>query len=103
MIELVPWMLILVWWHPDEPGKFEIERGPYLFESEDECRIHGDNRVAGVDMYHLEHGGVKVSYDCTAVPASAEYDALYAKIDDAKRQEDREMPKKSDPTAGDGQ
>lgn len=103
MIELVPWMLILVWWHPDHPGDIDIQREHHLFTSDAECRMRGENRVAGVEMYHLEHGGAKVTYACVPVPDSAEYDALFANIDEANRQEDIEMPKKSDPTAGDGQ
>jgi hypothetical protein len=103
MIELVPWMLILVWWHPDEPGKFEIERQPHLFASEDECRMQGANRVAGVDMYQIEHAGMKVTYHCTKVPGSAEYDALFAEIDEANRQDNTDMQKNPDTTAGEGQ
>lgn len=103
MIELVPWMLILVWWHPDEPGKFDILRDPHLFVSEAECRTQGANRVAGGEMYHLEHGGAKVTYHCTTVPSSAEYDALFAEIEEAKRQDTTEMQNHSDTTAGEGQ
>ena len=103
MIELVPWMLILVWWHPDHPGKFEIERQPRLFASEDECRMDGENRAAGVEMYHLEHNGMKVTYHCTPVPGSAEYDVLFAEIDEANRQDKTDMQKNPDSTAGEGQ
>lgn len=103
MIELVPWMLILVWWHPDEPGTFDIRREPHLFASEEECRIHGSNRVAGTEMYEREHGGAKVTYHCTTVPGSAEYDALFAAIDEAQRQDETKMHKNPDSAAGEGQ
>jgi hypothetical protein len=103
MIELVPWMLILVWWHPDEPGKFDIRREPHLFASEAECRAQGANRVSGTAMYHLEHGGAKVTYHCTKVPDSAEYDALFAATDEAERQDEPEMQNNSDATTGEGQ
>ena len=103
MIELIPWMLILVWSHPDRSDDIDIQREHQLFASADECRMQGANKVAGVEMYHLEHGGAKVTFACVPVPSSAEYEALYAKIYDAKRQEDREMPKKPDPSTGDGQ
>lgn len=100
MIELVPWMLILVWWHPDEPGQFEVRREPHLFASADDCRIAGENRVAGTDMYHLEHAGMKVTYHCTTVPGSAEYDALFAQIDEARRQDKTDMQETPDRPAG---
>ena len=103
MIELVPWMLILVWWHPDEPDRFEIRREPHLFASEADCQLQGANRVAGTAMYHLEHGGMKVTYHCTTVPGSAEYDALFAEFDEAKRQDKTQMQKNPDTTAGEGQ
>jgi hypothetical protein len=103
MIELVPWMLILVWWHPDDPGTFDVRREPHLFASEAECRMHGANRVAGTEMYHLEHGDAKVTFHCTPVPGSAEYDALFAAIDEAKGQDEPEMQNNPDATPGEGQ
>lgn len=103
MIELVPWMLILVWWHPDEPGRFELRREPYLFASEDACRIAGANRVAGSEMYQLEYAGLKATYHCTTVPGSAEYDALFAEIDKARRQDNTNMQKTPDRPAGERQ
>ncbi len=103
MIEIVPWMLILVWWHPDEPGEFRVRREPHLFADEEQCQLHGANRVAGVEMYHLEHVGAKVTYHCTKVPGSAEFDTLIADIDEAKGQDKTEMLTNSDTTSGEGQ
>ena len=78
-------MLVLVWWHPDEPGTLDIRREPHLFASEQDCQAEGANRVAGVEMYHLEHNGVKVSFACMPVPAHAEYDRLFAELDEERR------------------
>jgi len=103
MIELIPWMLILFWSHPDEPDKVEARREHHLFASEEDCRMHGENRVAGTEMYHLEHGGAKVSFACMPVPDSTEYEALFEKLDQQNRQEDTEMKNESGATAGAGQ
>ncbi len=103
MIELVPWMLILVWWHPDAPGKFEIEREQRLFATEDACRSAGANRVAGAGMYHLEHSDAKVSYTCMTVPDSAEYDALFAEFHEHNRQDTAKMQMNPDSATGEGQ
>lgn len=96
-------MLILVWWQPDEPGRLEVLREPQLFASEDDCRREGANRAAGTEMYHLEHAGMKVAYHCTTVPGSAEYDALFAQIDEARRQDTTDMQKTPPRSAGEGQ
>lgn len=103
MIELVPWMLILVWWHPEEPGVFEIAREHHLFASKDACLTAGENRVAGVDMYDLEHSGAKVSYTCMTVPDSAEYDVLFAEFHEHNRQDTAKMQMNPDSATGEGQ
>lgn len=80
MIEFIPYMLIILWWHPDEPGAFELERWDGLFASEQECRAAGIDREAGVEMYSLEHHGAKAKHFCLPMPSDDEvgraFDAL---------------------------
>lgn len=73
----VPYMLLLVWWHPDHPGQSEVERSQGLFATASECAEMGKDRVERVAMYHLEHNGMKVAYQCLQVPHPDEHDAAW--------------------------
>ena len=106
MIELIPWMLILVWWDPSEPTRYEVQREARLFADEETCRLYGNERVATVKNQAQEFGGVQVRYSCMEVPDSWEYDRLFADID-AKRREGTggaiNPDDAPDPSAGQGQ
>lgn len=77
MIELVPWMLILAWWNPAEPGNIRIERERTLFATEERCQLAGREMAAGVEMYAVEHEGQKLTFLCTQVPEPGEYDRVF--------------------------
>lgn len=87
MVELIPFMLILTGWHPDHAGMLQTERFPALFETEAECRMHGENAVEGRQMYALEHQGWRYQYACMPVPAAEEYSRLFDDLD-SRRQHD---------------
>jgi hypothetical protein len=110
VIDIIPWMLVLVWWHPDEPGRFAIRREPHLFADEATCRLYGNEWVAGVRMYAMEYGYVKVDYACMPVPSAEEFDNLYAELEEERRwqeaprpQEAPAAPQEPDDTPGEGQ
>ncbi|PLK24984.1 hypothetical protein C0V72_02950 [Porphyrobacter sp. TH134] len=104
MIEIIPWMLVLVWWDPKEPGRFEVQREPHLYADEATCQLYGNERVAGVKMYDYEHGYVKVTYKCLPVPKSEEFDRLYADIDEERREaQAAEAAQSATPSPGEGQ
>ncbi|MDM7957355.1 hypothetical protein [Blastomonas sp.] len=77
MIELIPYMLMLVWPAPDQPGGFEIERVASLFASEADCDQAAAQLVA-------DASGRAMAHRCLPVPNTTEYDRLFAQID-AKR------------------
>jgi hypothetical protein len=68
MEEFIPFILIVIGWHPDHSGKFEIAKRS-VFESEADCRLHGTEAVEGRKIYELEHGGAKFEYFC--VPSAS--------------------------------
>jgi hypothetical protein len=80
MIEFVPYMLIILWWHPDHPGTFDLERKHQLFPTEEACRVVGENYEAGVEMYSLEHGGAKVKYYCLSAPSGDEIEKTFLEL-----------------------
>lgn len=103
MIELVPWMLFLVSWHPDEPAAFDLRRHDQLFASQAACEAEGANRTAGTSRHDTAHDGATIGFRCIPVPAATEYEALFAQFDKARRQEAMEMQKNSDAASGEGQ
>ncbi len=74
MIELVPYMLMLVWAEPDQPGGFEIERVASLFASAADCDKAASELVA-------DASGKPMAHRCLPVPQTGEYDRLFAQID----------------------
>ncbi len=103
MIEIIPWMLVLVWWHPEEPGRVEIRREPHLFADEATCRMYGNERVATVKMYDVEYDHVRVTYSCMPVPGSEEYDRMLGDIDGKASEQEATSPEAADRSAGEGQ
>lgn len=72
MIEFAPFMLILLWWHPDEPGQFRIERFDRLYAAEADCRSAGKAEEARVDSQERKHLGGKLTSFCLPMPSNSE-------------------------------
>lgn len=80
MIELIPFMLVLVWPVPDRPGGVEIERVRQLFASAEHCE-----RAALAQRQGPR--GAPIGHQCFAMPGSEEYDRLFAQMDAAAADE----------------
>ncbi|PXW77627.1 hypothetical protein C7451_104122 [Blastomonas natatoria] len=76
MIELIPYLLVLVWPVPDQPGRVEIERVRQLFASAQDCE-----RAALAQRQGPR--GAPTGHQCFAMPGSEEYDRLFAQTDAA--------------------
>jgi hypothetical protein len=93
MEEFIPYILILIGWHPDHPGKFELVTRK-VFSSEAECKLHGNEAVEGRKIYKFEHGGAEFVFFC--VPSSSadeEEQAWNQRLEDMeaeRRQPDKE-------------
>jgi hypothetical protein len=72
MQEFVTFILILIGWHSDHPGEFEIKRIPSVFASEAECNLHGNEAVEQRKIYKFEFGGVNYVYKCIPSASNAE-------------------------------
>ncbi len=80
MNEFIPYILLLIWWHPDHPGKFEIERRSGAFESLEECQKHGVEAVEGRKIYKQEYGGTEFYYKCIASSSNQEQEDAWANV-----------------------
>ncbi|MFV0645559.1 MAG: hypothetical protein ACK5NN_13855 [Sphingomonadaceae bacterium] len=87
MIELIPFMLIVLQWHPDHPGQFVVERRLVLFETEQACKEAGVEYVEGHEEYSFEYGGAHFSYKCLPLPDPSEYDEMLKEIENRVRDE----------------
>ena len=74
MIELIPYMLILAWSVPGQPGRVEVERVNQLFASAEACERAATGFVAAT-----QHSGV--SHVCMPVPGAEEFDTLFRQLD----------------------
>lgn len=62
MHEIVPYILVIIGFHPDllSPRLVEIKR----FESQEECEAQGSEYVAQREIYKAEFGGERFRYFC---------------------------------------
>ena len=74
MIELVPYMLILAWSEPGQPGRVEVERVNQLFASAEQC----ERMATG---FLTSSGREGVTHACLPVPGSEEFDTLFGQLD----------------------
>ena len=74
MIELVPYMLMLAWAAPGEPGRIQIERVPEVYASAADCEKAAVAHVAAARREGLTH-------TCLAIPPRDEFDRLFAELD----------------------
>ncbi len=77
MNEFIPYILILIGWHPDHPGEFEFKRGPVVHSSLEECELHGNEAVEQRKIYKFEFGGMNYVYRCIASASRSETDQAW--------------------------
>ena len=66
MVEIIPYILVIIGFHPDagQPRLVELRR----FESQEECEMQGSECVAQREMYKVEFGGERFRYFCRRLP-----------------------------------
>jgi hypothetical protein len=88
VVEFIPYILIVIGWHPDHPGKFELYRR-LVVHSQAECDLIGDDTVESHKQYEDLGGGVKYTYFCIPAPSSEEQDAAWKALqDEIEREQD---------------
>jgi hypothetical protein len=96
MNEFIPYILLLMAWHPDEPGKFDIEKR-MVVASKEECELLGTESVEGRKIYKEEYRGLNFKYFCIAAPSSAEIEAVFQqemkRLDEERVKLDKEEQK----------
>lgn len=77
MEEFIPYLLILISWHPDEPGKFLVERAPKAYVTAELCEADGSEYIAQREIYRAEFGGRHFAYKCLPSASGKEIDQAW--------------------------
>jgi hypothetical protein len=70
MIEIIPLMLFLIKWHPDQPGEFDLQRQPVVFQTVGECELKGIELAAEQNV--ISDDGSRYQFACAEIPKSEE-------------------------------
>lgn len=65
MHEIVPYILVIIGFHPDLPSPRLVEFR--RVESQEACEMEGSEYVAQREIYKLEFGGERFRYFCRQV------------------------------------
>jgi hypothetical protein len=74
--EFITYILIVIAWHPDHPGKFEIAKR-HVVASEAECKTQGTDAIERSNIYKLEFGGASFEYLCIESASTDEIEELW--------------------------
>jgi hypothetical protein len=80
MNEFIPFILILIGWHPDHPGEFEFKRVEIVFPSLEECELHGNEAIEQRKIYKTEFGGTNYVFRCIPSASGAETDEAWSDL-----------------------
>jgi hypothetical protein len=94
--ELIPYILLLITWNPQQPGQFDVERRNVVFATPEACNAAGDDMVIRFDMYNEDKKRKSFTYRCIRSASGSEADALHEELELAKAEKakrDKEEPK----------
>jgi putative component of membrane protein insertase Oxa1/YidC/SpoIIIJ protein YidD len=87
MEEVAAYLLILITWHPDHPGQFDVRRYPQIFTSMEECQAYGTEAVAKYEVYKEFFYGEQRVYRCIDGPSNEEFDQASEERKERKKRE----------------
>lgn len=77
MIEIIPYMLIILGFHPDHPDEVGIERPQFLFVSKQECDEAGVRMTDRMNEAAADKSGARYEFRCLETPAPTEYEDAF--------------------------
>ena len=84
MEEFIPYLLVVIGWHPDHPGEFTFDRAPLAFATLEACEADGSEYVAQRDIYRTEFGGMRFAYKRIRSVSGDEYKQALEDLDESK-------------------
>ena len=75
MVEIIPYILVLLSWHVDDPeGTIQVKHK--LFAGAEECELQGNEYVEQRRIYREEFGKMRFSYSCIEAPKVGDWRRL---------------------------
>ncbi|MDN3645232.1 hypothetical protein QWY75_03305 [Pontixanthobacter aestiaquae] len=82
MIEIVPVMLFILGWHPDKPGKIDLQRPEIVFTDMAECETAGKTIADRMTKAAADNSGTRYQFRCVTFPDRLEFDKAYRDMQD---------------------
>lgn len=83
MVELVPVLLFILGWHPDQPGEIDFQRPEIVFLSVQECEEAGARMAQRMTEAAKDKSGARYEHRCVELPPREEFDAAYEEYSEA--------------------
>jgi len=80
VVEFIPFMLIILGWHPDRPGEISLERPEILFASIEMCQATGEKMAADRTKSLSEKSGALYEFRCLPIPSSHELEDSFEQL-----------------------
>lgn len=80
MIEVLPYILVILGWHPDKPGEISFERPEIVFTSVERCEESGAQMATRMTESARDKSGAIYQHRCMAFPSREELDAAFEQL-----------------------
>jgi hypothetical protein len=85
MIEVVPFMLFILGWHPDRPGEIDLERPEIVYLSKEECEAQGARIAAAMTKSASDKSGANYTHRCVEMPSREEFDKAFKALKERRQ------------------
>ena len=85
MVEIIPFIVIMLGWLPDSPGEFSVERPEIVFESQEACEVAGAKMAARMTQMAETQSGAQYEHRCFAVPSKEEFEAMLKQMEESRK------------------
>ncbi len=75
MVELIPFLLFLLEWHPDRPHDITVTRIEQVFPDEETCELEGLHIYSEAMLFN-DVEGKEFDFSCQPMPSREEMDEM---------------------------
>jgi hypothetical protein len=84
MIEILPYILLMIEWHPDHPGKMLVSKHNVVIGAE-QCQRELVEASERFKLYEFERGGSKLHFECIVAPSHAEQTCAFEQAEELRQ------------------
>ena len=85
MDELIPFMLIILGWLPEQPQDIDVQRIEVVYLTQQDCERDGAAIAARMRLAAVDKSGAQYSHRCLKAPAPEELDEAFERAMSAPR------------------